>query len=317
MEGDEDAFTAAPAAEYPDVPDVVKSVGQSMQDGVAAAVERVENATSSMQSAPASASAPPPAANESAGMNPLAYLPKVELPVAAKRPVTTLNDVIYWRNPLVTGIVFGTFNVVFMLVLFGKYSFLRVFSSAAVFYLLLGLLIVNGSKLLVGFTEKARIPQPSYGAEYIDKKVWLPRIEKSIATVNKTMDVLIAALYCVDSKRTLQLMVAFYLLSLVGRVIPDAVLIYLVGLTIFTAPVVYENYKEEIDVHLVKIKKMLQEYYAKGKAAAEEKAVELRKVADVKMAELKEQVQQKSQPLLEQSGVAKKLGLSPAPKKTQ
>ena len=291
------------APEFPDVPEVVKSAGK---DAGAAGKDAVNKAVDDARKA---------AAVGEEGI--MSYMPKIELPVSARNEVTTLNDVIYWKNPLVTGVLFGTFNIVFFLVFFFGYSFLRVFASAVCMYLMLGLIIVNGSKLLVGFTEKARIPQPEFGREYIQKKVWVPRLESLISHLNKLLDVVISAMYCVDNKRTMQLIGVFYGISLVGRLIPDRVLVYLAGLGIFTIPIVYQTYKEEIDVHLDKLKKLLEEYYKKGEEIARQQAVELQKTINVKAAELKEQVQQKSKPLLEKAyGAAGAAAAAPA-KKTE
>mmetsp|Transcript_11699 Transcript_11699/g.20073 ORF Transcript_11699/g.20073 Transcript_11699/m.20073 type:complete len:404 (+) Transcript_11699:192-1403(+) len=249
------------------------------------------------------------------------YLAKIKLPVAAKEPVTTFTDLVKWKNPYLTGLIFGTLNIIFILVLFKGYSLLRVFSSAAVFYLVTGFVVVNISRLLKGFLERDLIAPPKLPQEYIRKEVVMDKADALIKFGNHFINACVKAMYCVDSKQTLQLAGIAYGLSIVGMIIPDMVLIYLTVLVVFTFPIVYEKYQKEIDDAWVKIKKLLEQYYQMGKEEATKRSAEFQKVAAKKVEDLKTQVQERSSPYLEKSGLAEKLGMKsgsgPVEKKTQ
>jgi len=290
------------------------AVNETLESGAAAvndAVESVKAGVGSKANTHASASAPRVGGSESEGA--ASYIPKINLPVAATKTPATLKDVLMWRNPYLTGIIFGTINVIFMLTLFGGYSLLRVFSSAMLFYLIMAFIVVNLSKVAVGFTGKELIPKPTLGHKYIRKEVWIKYFENTVNFLNHFIDAVRKALYCVDNKQTLQLCVILYGLSLIGRIIPDMWLLYLTFLGVFTFPIVYETYEEDIDKALVELKKILEKYYAQGKEQVAKQGAEMQKTVEKKMGDLKKQVQEKSGPMLENSEIAAKLGLSPGP----
>jgi len=291
----------------PDMPEM-PSVSDMVEETKAAAADAVDGVKSSTTTG---------GDETAAGEGFASFMPAIKLPVSATKAPATLKDVLMWRNPYLTGLIFGTINVIFMLTLFGGYSLLRVFSSALLFYLIVAFIVVNLSKVAVGFTGKELIPPPTLGHKYIRKEVWIKHFEKAIDFGNHSIDVVRKAMYCVDNKQTLQLCGIAYALSLVGRLIPDMVLLYLAFLSVFTLPIVYETYQEDIDKYLEQLKEILAKYYEEGKEQMNKQTAEMQKTVGKKMGELKKQVQEKSGPMLEKSPLAAKMGLSSAPKKTE
>jgi len=291
--------------------DSATDTAQAAKDSAAGAVESITEAVKDSTSSATTTT------DDSADTGPLSFLPAIKLPVAATKAPATARDVFMWRNPYLTGVIFGSVNIIFFLVFFFGYSLLRVFASAALLLLIIAFIGVNASKLLVGFTGKEIIPKPTLGFQYFREDVWLKHAKTAISIINHSIDIIRKAFYCVDNKQTLRFAGVLYALSLIGRFIPDMVLIYLTFLTTFTAPILYETYQTEIDVYLEKLKKLLEEYYAIGKEQVSKQTAEMQKTVGAKMEQLKTQVQEKSGPLLEKSGVASKFGLSPAPKKTE
>lgn len=162
------------------------------------------------------------------------------------------TKILYWREPITTGLLFGIFNFFFFLITWGEYTVLTLIS-----YLLLSLLgvcfgYVNFIVFKASWTQNKKIENP-FKEKFKSATFHVPRdvCDKVINTIfeliNHTIDELRETFYCTDHFRVLRFAGLFYFLAILGNWFSGTSLLYLVILFSFIWPRLYEEKKREID----------------------------------------------------------------------
>uniref|UniRef100_A0A7S1XD53 Reticulon-like protein n=1 Tax=Compsopogon caeruleus TaxID=31354 RepID=A0A7S1XD53_9RHOD len=239
-------------------------------------------------------------------------VPQVPLSVASKKTTSlssdAVRDLLLWKDVKLTGALFAVGNLFFFLTLWSKYSFLRVFSTAAFLYLVCGVALTNISKLLHRATGTNLLETATPSAIYLKRETLERHVDDFVTVVNAAVDEIKKAVYCVDNKNSIVLIGVFFVSLQVGKIVPDLVLAYLIFLFIFVAPPTYDANREKIDAWVDKLQENAGQTY--------QRSVEL---SAKKLGELKTTIAEKSTPYLDKAGpkaqeLASKIGLTPSKK---
>ncbi|XP_068779707.1 reticulon-3 [Struthio camelus] len=158
------------------------------------------------------------------------------------------HDLIFWRDPKKTGLVFGTTLV--LLLSLAAFSVISVVS-----YLVLALLSVTISfrvyKSVIQAVQKSEEGHPFKA--YLDLDVTLSSeafhnyVNAAMVHVNRALRLVVRLFLVEDLVDSLKLAVVMWLMTYVGAVFNGITLLILAELLIFTLPLVYEKYKTQID----------------------------------------------------------------------
>jgi len=161
-------------------------------------------------------------------------------------------QVVYWRDPIKSGIIFGILNFVYFLLTIAEYSVVTIIS-----YLLLSFLAVafgysqyvvlkaswlQGKKVENPFVE--RFKDETF---HISKKAAEQHLDTAVDLLNLLIGRIRDALFCVDLVYSLKFAFRVYLLATLGNWFSGYTLAYLVTLVAFIWPRLYEEKQKEID----------------------------------------------------------------------
>lgn len=233
-------------------------------------------------------------------------VPVVPLPVASR---SRLRGVLLWRDPKVSGAVFGCCMLFFYLTLFKGLSILSVVGALAAMYLVVGLVVVNVNRVAGGQLDKY-IARPAVGTPFLRKESVSRWADTFLEEGNELAEDVRAVIYCDDAPLTLTWIAASVTLFFAGKYFSLLPLFFAVTLAAFTAPLAYEKNKEQVDDALAK---------ASESAAAHGQSA--RKAAGAHAARLRDTAADRAGPLLDKAppaarDFAAKLGITPKKKAT-
>jgi hypothetical protein len=163
-----------------------------------------------------------------------------------------VSNVFHWRDPLRSSLLFGIFNLFYLLTTWGGYSVLTLVN-----YLLLALVLVcfsyvnfvvlkaqwvHGKPAENPFKERFKNAQ-----FHVSKESAEQHMKTVLDLVNLAIDKFKVVLYCTNNLLTLQFAFFLYLIATVGAWFSGATLFYLVLLGFFVWPRLYEEKQKEID----------------------------------------------------------------------
>jgi len=163
-----------------------------------------------------------------------------------------VSNVFHWRDPLRSSLLFGIFNLFYILTSWGGYSVLTLIS-----YLLLALVLVcfsyvnfvvlksqwvNGKPAENPFKERFRNAQFHVSPESAKQ-----HLKTVVDVLNLSIDKFKVVLYCTNNMLTLQFAFCLYVAATIGSWFSGATLFYLVLLGSFVWPRLYEEKQKEID----------------------------------------------------------------------
>ncbi|XP_062850145.1 reticulon-3 isoform X3 [Trichomycterus rosablanca] len=163
----------------------------------------------------------------------------------------SVRDLVYWRDPKKSGVVFGT--SLLLLLSLAAFSVISVLS-----YLLLALLCVTISfrvyKAVVQAVQKTSDGHPF--KQLMEKDVSLSpegfrkHVDGGLTYVNRGLKQMIRLFLVEDLVDSLKLAVLMWLLTYVGAVFNGITILILVDILAFTVPPLYEKYKTQIDRYI-------------------------------------------------------------------
>ncbi|KAJ8903419.1 hypothetical protein NDN08_004527 [Rhodosorus marinus] len=212
---------------------------------------------------------------------------------------TLVEQILLWRDLKLSGAIFGSVNLICILTLFVKYSFLSVFSFLVMALLVASFLFKNAAKLLEGHLGKDKIPQPSFGLEPFNADAIQAKVPQVVDFLNENITKTRDIVTCKDNKTTLKALGATFGVYLVGRIFPDLVLFYVLFLAAFILPKVYEMNKDEIDKAAAQAQERIAEESAKAYKIAEERTREYSDLASKKFNDTASPYLEKYQPQLD------------------
>uniref|UniRef100_A0A8C9S951 Reticulon n=1 Tax=Scleropages formosus TaxID=113540 RepID=A0A8C9S951_SCLFO len=168
--------------------------------------------------------------------------------IPAKEPKFSAKDLVYWRDPKKSGVVFGV--SLLLLLSLAAFSVISVVS-----YLLLALLCVTISfriyKSIIQAVQKSSEGHPF--RSFMDKDVSVPpetfrkHVDVCLSYINRALKLMSRLFLVEDLVDSLKLAVAMWLLTYVGAVFNGITVLILADILIFTLPLVYEKNKTQID----------------------------------------------------------------------
>jgi len=182
------------------------------------------------------------------------------------------EHLVYWNNPLESGVVFGS-----VLVLMVAVKYMSLISVVAN----LGLALVTSTVAFriyksvlaaVKKTEDTGHPFKKYldiDTNLASDKV-LELTDKLVNNLNGLLKKLKTIFLVEDFVESLKFAVAMYLLTYVGRMINGLTILILVWVSIFSAPRIYRDNQAKIDEAIAPIKVKVDELMSKVKGAKKE-----------------------------------------------
>lgn len=186
------------------------------------------------------------------------------------------EHLVYWNNPLESGVVFGS-----MLVLLVAVKYISLISVVAN----LGLALVTSTvafriyKSVLSAVKKTDDSGHPF-KKYLDIDTTLPSdkvldlVDKLVNDLNGLLKRLKTIFLVEDCVESLKFAVAMYILTYVGRMINGLTILIVVWVTIFSAPRIYRDNQAKIDEALGPIKTKIGELTSKLKSAVPSKKEE-------------------------------------------
>ncbi|XP_043538466.1 reticulon-3-A-like isoform X2 [Chiloscyllium plagiosum] len=170
--------------------------------------------------------------------------------------VTEVKDLIYWRDPKKTGVVFG--SILTLLVSLAVFSVVSVLA-----YLVLALLSVTISfriyKSVVQAVQKTNDGNPF--KPYLEQDITLSSetfhkyCTIGFTHLNRVLKYLLQLFLVQDLVDSLKLAVLMWLMTYVGAVFNGLTLLILAVLLTFSVPIIYQAYQTQIDHYIELVQK--------------------------------------------------------------
>lgn len=170
---------------------------------------------------------------------------------AAKDSKLSVKDLVHWRDPKKSGVVFGL--SLLLLLSLAAFSVISVAS-----YLLLALLCVTISfriyKSVVQAVQKSGDGHPF--KSLMDKDLSIPpesfrkHVDNALVYINKALKQMSRLFLVEDLVDSLKLAVAMWLLTYVGAVFNGITILILADILLFAVPPIYEKNKTQIDQYI-------------------------------------------------------------------
>ncbi|XP_063080333.1 reticulon-1-A-like [Engraulis encrasicolus] len=169
---------------------------------------------------------------------------------------STVMELLYWRNPKVTGVLFGV--VVLLLVALTRFSVLSVVAHVALAVLLVTI-SVRAYRSLLQAIKKAEAGHPFKA--YLDIDVALTPeqmssyVEKLQLYLNSSLMELRRLFLVQDLLDSIKFAVLMWLLTHLGAVFNGLTLLIFAVVAMFTLPIIYEKNQVQIDHFVAVVKK--------------------------------------------------------------
>jgi len=179
-------------------------------------------------------------------------------------------EIVYWRDPIASGLLFGIINLFFLLITYGEYSvvtlvsyFFETLIIAAFGYTMYLTLIprLQNKPIDPPLREKVKDPRFNVSAEDFQR-----HSDVLADLVNLFLDNLKEAVVCVDLFVTFRAAAVFYLFATLGDWFSGITLLYLASLVLFVWPRLYHEKQQEIDKAVALAVDLANTYYEKGRA---------------------------------------------------
>jgi len=168
-----------------------------------------------------------------------------------------VNDIVHWRDPLRSGLLFAIGNLFFFLITYGGFSFLSL--CAWVF-----VIVLAGSFVNVQFYQFRGLPNPLddmfKNVEFLVSKDQLQQHVETFFRVFEFVRILLREiLYCQDLTLTLKAVGVAIAVRFVGNIFSDVLLLYLVFVVAFLWPRIYSEKQTQIDSFVKATRSRVQE----------------------------------------------------------
>jgi len=180
----------------------------------------------------------------------------VSLPVGDKN----VEDLLLWRHPRRTGLVFGIFTLLYIMLEWSKYSLLTLIANAL-------LAVVAAAfvwNLVASFTGRASgVPIPDVLRHGISDAQAKDMTQQLVNIINRGLVFVRRLLTGNDLVLTVQVALALWIIGKIGSFFTTLGLLYTVVFLAFTLPKVYEMYKHDIDRTASRLQNQGQQLYQK------------------------------------------------------
>ncbi|KAL6059856.1 Reticulon-3 [Balamuthia mandrillaris] len=161
-----------------------------------------------------------------------------------------VSDVLHWRDPLQSALLFGIGNFFFFLITVGEYSVLTLLCYLALSLIFVCCAYANGTMLRAQLKkEKPENPfLPKLRNPYVATRETLePHADAIVQLANDAATVARAILYFTDNALTFKVALFIWVLSVIGRLFSGLTLLYMTFIAAFIWPRIYLEKKKDID----------------------------------------------------------------------
>ncbi len=207
-------------------------------------------------------------------------VPVVPLPVAKSR--SRIKNILLWRNPKVTGLIFASEMLFFYFTLYRQQSILAVFGGLLTMYLIVGIIVVNVNKMAGGQLDKY-IKRPAVEVPIFKKETVNFWAETLMDEGNDIGGYFRNVLYCDNNKLTMSWIFVALTIYIVGKYFSLLPVFFVVFLLSFSLPLVYEKNQKDFDAVLSKVADVASKHLEKTHKYSVEQATKVRDIAAKKL----------------------------------
>jgi len=196
--------------------------------------------------------------------------------------ISQVEDLIYWKNTIKSGLVFATGLFTFFVLTVGGYTVISLTSNLLLWILVISFAYTNGTMMFATFQGKSPVnPHISRWGEdkfNITKETIEEYIECLLPYVNKGIDFAREVAFCTNNMRTLKVIGALWVISIFSNLFSGLTLLFLEFFLAFSIPRLYEMNKQQVDkvaeialsqskIYYEQISKIIMEKVPKGMTA--------------------------------------------------
>lgn len=207
-------------------------------------------------------------------------VPVVPLPVRESR--SRIKNILLWRDPKVTGLIFACEMLFFYLTLFRGQSILAVFGGLLSMYLIIGVIVVNVNNMAGGQLDKY-IKRPAVETPIFKKETVNFWAETLMDEGNDIGGYMRNVLYCDNPKLTLSWIFVALTIYIVGKYFSLLPVFFVIFLLSFSMPLVYEKNQKEVDAVLAKFADAASKHLEKTREISVKQASKYRDMAAQKL----------------------------------
>jgi hypothetical protein len=199
--------------------------------------------------------------------------------------VSQVEDLIYWKNVVRSGLVFATGLFTFFVLTVGGYTVISLVSNLLLWLLVISFIYTNGTLMFATFQGKTPVnPHTSRWGDdkkqfHLTKEAVEEYVEYILPYVNKGIDFVRDVTFCINSMNTLKIIGALWCISIIGNLSSGLTLLFLEFFLAFTVPRLYEMNKQQVDKFVQLAYSQFKIYYDEAVKFVKEK---IPKAADVK-----------------------------------
>ncbi|CAG9327404.1 unnamed protein product [Blepharisma stoltei] len=152
-----------------------------------------------------------------------------------------VHSILSWKEPKLSGLVFGCLNLVFYLIVFGDCSLIEILS-----YICLSNLVVV---FIYQTINPSTFPDDEY--EFVSREV----LEDLIAFGNDLFHKTFGKIYSLKStENVIQVLLALFIATFVSGLFSTAGFLWLATILAFVVPIAYSSQKEQVDSQIQFVK---------------------------------------------------------------
>lgn len=207
-------------------------------------------------------------------------VPVVPLRVAKGR--SRMKEILLWRDPKTTGMIFAAGMVFFYFTLYRGQSMLAVVGGLMTMYLIIGAIVVNVNKVAGGQLDKY-IKRPAVVEPVFKKEAVNWWAETIMDEGNDMVGYFRDLMYCDHPKLTGIWIGISLVLYIVGKYFSLIPILFVMFLLAFSLPLVYEKNQKDLDAKLAKIADIAEKHFEKTREMSMQQANKMRDLAAKKM----------------------------------
>jgi len=203
--------------------------------------------------------------------------------------ISQAEDLIYWKNPIKSGLVFVTGLFTFFVLTVGGYTVISLTSNLLLWLLIISFAYTNGTMMFATFQGKSPVnPHTSRWGEAkfdITKETVDEYVDFLLPYVNKGIDFAREVAFCLNNMKTLKVIGALWVISIFSNLFSGLTLLFLEFFLAFSIPRLYEMNKQQVDkyadialtqskIYYKQVSDIIKEKIPKGISADSKKKVQ-------------------------------------------
>eukprot|EP01102_Stenamoeba_stenopodia_P012188 TRINITY_DN3813_c1_g1_i1.p1 TRINITY_DN3813_c1_g1~~TRINITY_DN3813_c1_g1_i1.p1 ORF type:complete len:254 (+),score=75.03 TRINITY_DN3813_c1_g1_i1:77-763(+) len=173
-----------------------------------------------------------------------------------------IRDLLLWRDPVTSGLIFLILNVFFLMVLFEEYTFITLLSGIVLILLLNAAVYIQGTLYYARFKGQKEVRSPLLNFLKMNWRVPRSFFEENIDLFVESINFVVLnvwkALTVQDLLHSLKVILLFVSLAVLGNCFSTTALLYMGLIIDFVWIKVYSKHNKKIDAIVAKVEKKLE-----------------------------------------------------------